>query len=214
MVCSYLPGRPMDRAWPNWDAATRTAALEQVVGEFARVHEMQDCSGPFGDWQAERRRHVEILLGELARSNVERHLVARLAAEWRRVGYALPGDGVCLIHGDFNGGNAVFQSGILSGLIDFDDAVLAPRALDYWCMGMVLTEPPFNLEPARVRALLAPVYRFDGQAHAWQAEQLYWTLRGLVDPFAWDDSDDREGDARDDLVRYFDDAAFLKGWFD
>ena len=81
-------------------------------------------------------------------------------------------------------------------------------------MGMVLTEPPFNLEPARVRALLAPVYGFDGQAHAWQAEQLYWTLRGLVDPFAWDDSDDREGDARDDLVRYFDDAAFLKGWFD
>lgn len=214
MVCSYVPGRPMDRAWPNWDAATRTSALEQIIAEFERLHRTKECPGPFDDWQAGRKRQVEALLETLGPSGVDRRLAARLSAEWKRVGHALPGDDVCLIHGDFNGGNAVFRSGSLSGLIDFDDAVIAPRALDYWCMGTVLNEPPFGLPPRRIRALLAPLYRFDGQADAWQAEQLYWTLRGLIDPFARDAPAERAGDAWQDLARYFDDPGFLKNWFD
>ena len=214
LVCSYTPGRPMDRAWTGWGKATRIAALEQVIAQFEAVHTMRECAGPFVAWRAARVAKIEGMLDSLAASDVDRELATRLASEWRRVGDALPGDDICVIHGDFNGGNAMFQGGTLSGLIDFDDVSIAPRSLDYRCMGMVLNEPPFLLAPRAIRKLLAPVYRFDGQARAWQAEQLYWTLRGLVDPFVWDESDDRLGDARGDIAAYFDSAAFLRSWFD
>ena len=68
----------------------------------------------------------------------------------------------------------------IQGLTDFGDAVFAPRSLDYWVMGMKLTEQAFRLTPAEVWTCLAPIYRFDGAERARQAQQLSWTLCGLV----------------------------------
>ena len=68
----------------------------------------------------------------------------------------------------------------IQGLTDFGDVVFAPRSLDYWCMGMKLTEQAFRPTPAEVWACLAPTDHFDGAERARQAQQLSWTLCGLV----------------------------------
>lgn len=216
MVCTYVTGRPMARSWAGWDSATRDQAITQVLREFAQLHGVVAPAAlqELPVWRDRRVAAIEHMLESWSGSGKDPRLAQRLQALWREVHAHLPADDLCVIHGDFNGGNVVFSGQDLNGIIDFDDARLAPRPLDFWCMATELAEPPFELRPADVRARLAPWYRFDGQAKAWLAEQLYWTLRGLVDPFPWDDSDDPVGDAWGDVTAYFDNPGFLREWFD
>lgn len=208
MVCEYVTGQPLSRTWSNLDAGGQQNVMEQVLDEFGSLHAFPAGALKLpGDWPTRQTAEIDRLLALPAQVGTER-LVSEVADFRVQLSpERFPAPSLCLVHGDFNAGNVIFDQGRLQAIIDFDDACLAPREIEYWCMLDVLTEPPFGLSLADAKRWIAPNYSFANPATRTevaggstdtraavvarrQANEIDWLLRCLLEPPTWLETED------------------------
>lgn len=156
---------------PGADLAGRERSpglLRQVGGELAKVHRLQLDLPPDGP-----RVDPRTLIADLrAGGRLDAENADWLARWFDRL--TPPADARVVVHGDIGPQNLIESDGVLTGIVDWGDAVLADPATDF--AKMPLTDVP---------AMLAG-YRTAGGAGVSEAGVLWhhlaWALGRLTDP--------------------------------
>jgi aminoglycoside phosphotransferase (APT) family kinase protein len=151
-VCERLPGRTLHDAWPEADVPTRRAMIESLGFALRALHQVPVPADLLPPWLADALAGkprvsfhppvVSAALGqvELARRRPEcdSRLLADVA-DWVRERLPLfAADELVLVHGDLHGSNVLVDEGLVTGLIDFAEAVAQPADVELdiilrWC---------------------------------------------------------------------------------
>lgn len=142
IVMDRLPGRSFVIWEPHASfgaSPERVPALwRQAAAVLARLHRL-DWRAALADWEAPTTLETEI-------RRWDRLLAHAPDPAWQSAGRALsrrlsetrPQEGpVGLVHGDFQPGNVLYRDGVLTGIIDWDLAAIAPQGTDLgWLLMM------------------------------------------------------------------------------
>jgi aminoglycoside phosphotransferase (APT) family kinase protein len=135
MVVSWLEGRPF-QDWapdPTFDLRPQgvSAIYNQAVDVLARIHEIPwDGSGERRDGAMAPVHEVRRWDHVVAKLSERRWLPALESVRRRLCDAAPPEADVGLTHGDFRGGNLLFERGLLQAVLDWELSGLGAQCLD------------------------------------------------------------------------------------
>jgi len=194
MVCAYIPGRSLQSVWARMAMEQRRSVYTSVLEELEIIHafdwrSLEWCSG-LGDWAEERRVRMAAAIAEASQdAGLDQELVANYARFWDEHHSALDSaDAPCLIHDDIHPGNIIVDDQLqLQGLLDFDDAEILPREVEFWNITDELLALPDSLSIAEIKALLAPRFQFGGEEAKirYLLNDAYWHLIMLTEGVSW-----------------------------
>jgi hygromycin-B 7''-O-kinase len=131
LVMTQLPGITLDVAWPTLTEPQRLAALQAIGRTAAEVHALP--LGPIPAltpaWPAFLQQQRERCHHRQQRTGLPAHLLAQLAA-FLEGPLPEPGPDVILT-GEYTPFNLMSEHGALSGMFDFGDGLVGPRAYDW-----------------------------------------------------------------------------------
>jgi len=140
IMMERLPGRPFvvwepDASFDRSSAAVASLYL-QCTSALADLHRF-DWRRHLPDWEAPRPLGEEILRwdGVLAKAPEPAWVAAGLRVRERLLAHLPDGAPIGLVHGDFQPGNALYEAGRLTGIIDWELSSIGSQLLDLgWLM--------------------------------------------------------------------------------
>jgi Ser/Thr protein kinase RdoA (MazF antagonist) len=162
VVMTLVPGVALEDARLDGALVDRIADLQIALQEALRTVEAGAAHVPErNDWSHDAVAALAPAVDELAEPRHRAVLHAILAEHAAKVAPALRDLPRQVIHGDFNLSNVLVQGDAVSGVIDFGDAVLAPRVWDvavtvcYLGLAAGALDHPLTLRYLRRTALTA-----------------------------------------------------------
>lgn len=153
MVCSYIEGRLLSNMWPGLAAAERQRYVIAVTEELAKVHAVPSrglsCfrNRPWAPSVQHGLARYLTLARECdcaASDRLDRMEAFASANEWSL--WNAPPDVVN--HNDAHWKNVLVHEGQFAGIVDFDDAEVAPAEADHWSLVFAATELDDRTTPA------------------------------------------------------------------
>jgi hygromycin-B 7''-O-kinase len=131
LVMSQLPGSTLDKAWPTFTEIERLQALRTIGRVMAEVHALPVAPvAPLAPaWPAFLQRQRERCAQRQQRTGLPAHLLAQLPA-FLAAG-PVPAGGEVILTGEYTPFNLLQREGVLSGMFDFGDGLVGPRAYDW-----------------------------------------------------------------------------------
>ncbi|HEY2559505.1 MAG TPA: phosphotransferase family protein [Caldimonas sp.] len=170
IMMERLPGMPFF-VWqpdPSFDrsSAAVTPLYEQTIDAMAALHRF-DWQRHLPDWEAPRELGDEIVRWDpiLAKSPRPDWLASGRAVREALLATRPDGAPIGLVHGDCQPGNALFDGGRLTGLIDWELASIGSRRIDAGWM-MMLADPASWPEGWRPCCPMTPAQVAARYAHA------------------------------------------------
>ncbi|WP_235510932.1 phosphotransferase family protein [Curtobacterium sp. Leaf261] len=150
-VSERLPGTTLHQAWPSASPGQRRTMIESLGTAMRALHRVPVPAGLMPPWLVEALAggswpayHPPVVgaAGQLVAEALAAGGDARLLADvddWvRSRSTSFGGDDLVLVHGDLHGSNIMVDRGVVTGLIDFAEAVSQPADVELdtilrWC---------------------------------------------------------------------------------